>query len=129
MKTIIAGGRKIHDKKLLWDIVKDIDFDITEIVSGCANGVDTMGEKYAKWANIPVKQFPADWGNLDLPGARIKENEYGKYNATAGLFRNDEMARYAGALILIWDGESSGSRNMLELAEEYGLVILEKVIQ
>jgi len=39
--------------------------------------------------------------------------------------RNEEMARNSEALILEWDGTSSGSASMLRFAFKYGLQILD----
>ena len=69
---------------------------ITEVVCGEARGVDKSGRLFAEDHGINVKSFPADW-NL------------GK---GAGHIRNKQMADYADALLLIWDGESRGSANM-----------------
>lgn len=129
IKVIIAGGRDIKDKRALWDVIQALDFDIEEVVSGGAAGADAMGEAYARWAEIPVKKFPAEWDNFNLPGAVKKRGKHGDYNATAGFFRNEEMAQYADVLILIWDGKSRGSMNMMEQAEFYGLRIIEKIVK
>ncbi|MCK5610058.1 DUF2493 domain-containing protein [Candidatus Pacearchaeota archaeon] len=129
IRVIIAGGRTICDKRLLWDVIQGLDFEITEVVSGMAKGADAMGVAYATWAEIPVAEFPAEWDNFNLPGTVVKKGQYGEYNATAGFFRNDEMAQYADVLILVWDGSSRGSSNMKELAEFYGLRIIEKIVR
>jgi len=89
------------------------DFNDIEIVSGRARGIDILGERYAKENNLKLKLFPADW------------DQYGK---RAGYLRNKQMAEYADALILIWDGKSRGSQMMLELAKQYKLKIYEKII-
>lgn len=82
--------------------LKRAPFEITEVVSGaCKEGVDRLGEEWAGRKGIPVKRFPADW------------NQYGR---RAGPLRNREMAKYADALIAIWDGESRGTRNMIDEA-------------
>jgi hypothetical protein len=41
----------------------------------------------------------------------------------AGPIRNGEMAKYADALIVFWDGKSRGTKNMIDLAERYGLKV------
>jgi predicted Rossmann fold nucleotide-binding protein DprA/Smf involved in DNA uptake len=114
MRLIIAGSRKlepsidfIHSAILMHGIT-----NITEVVSGTANGVDQEGEHWASHFGAKVKQFPAKWKTISHPDAVVKENKYGKYDALAGHRRNKEMALYADALLLIWDGESSGSANM-----------------
>jgi len=121
MKVIIAGSRSINDQGYLNDIYKAVilsDFILTEVVSGMAAGVDMLGELYAVENNIPVARFPADWKNIDVPGAIIKQNMYGKYNAVAGHMRNKEMAEYADALIAVWDGKSKGTKNMLTIMKK-----------
>jgi hypothetical protein len=113
MKTIIAGGRDITDYQLVVDAIAASGFNITEVVSGKAQGVDSLGERYAKERTIPVIECPAQW------------DRFGKM---AGPFRNRQMAQQAEALVLVWDGRSKGSRNMLKQAQEFGLKIYEKRI-
>ncbi len=128
MRTIIAGGRDISDTTLLEDAIEATSWEITEVVCGRAKGVDTMGENWAVGNGIPVKPFPAKWKNFDLPGAVRKKGRYGDYNATAGHHRNEQMAEYADAIILIWDGKSRGSGDMKRRAAKHGLVIHEMIV-
>lgn len=99
MKVIIAGSRNINDYKLLVDTIQRSGYDITEVVSGCAVGVDRLGEQWARANDVPIKEMPANW-NL--------------HGNSAGPIRNRDMAEYADAAIVIWDGESRGTRNMIE---------------
>jgi len=107
MKVIVAGGRDITDKDLVFRLInKTIQRwntegiePITEIVSGTARGVDTLGEVFAEENNIPIKRFPADWENN------------GK---AAGPIRNRQMADYADRAIIIMHEDSRGSKNMFE---------------
>ena len=108
MKTIIAGGRDITDFSLVVQAVAQSGFNITEVVSGRARGVDTLGENYATLKRIPIAKFPADW------------TTHGK---AAGPIRNTQMAQYADALIAIWDGESKGTKNMINQATKLGLKV------
>ena len=98
-KTVIAGSRDITSYDVVALAVKMSWFDISEVVSGKARGVDALGEEYAKKNGLRVKSFPADW------------NKHGK---SAGPIRNAEMARYADQAIIIWDGHSTGTKNMIE---------------
>ena len=98
MKVIIAGSRDITDEKFVIDEFWKLPIEATEIVSGCAKGVDTIGEFIAESIGIPVKKFPADW------------KTHGK---AAGPIRNKQMAEYADAAIVIHNG-SRGSLNMIE---------------
>lgn len=110
-KVIIAGTRTFDDYEALKSYADyklgQIKEDI-EIVSGGATGADTLGERYAKEKGYIIKRFPADW------------NRYGR---RAGPLRNKQMADYADALIVFWDGSSRGTKSMLELAKEQGLKI------
>jgi hypothetical protein len=79
---------------------------ITEVVSGTARGADRTGEQWASENNVPVKRFPADWD---------------KHGKRAGYLRNADMAEYAEALVAFWDGQSRGTKHMIDLAEKAGL--------
>jgi hypothetical protein len=89
VKTIIAGSRNIVEYQALLDAIEASGFEITEVVSGGARGVDSLGERYAKEKGISLKIFPADWES---------------HGRKAGIMRNTEMAHYADALIAVWDG-------------------------
>ncbi len=108
MKVIIAGMRDFKDYNVLLKAIKEADFNITEVVSGRAKGVDAMGETYAKINNIPVKPFPAQWA---------------LYGKSAGHRRNWQMAEYADALIAIWNGRSRGTGGMIRIAKNHLLKI------
>lgn len=108
MKTIIAGSRGIVNYSLVKETIEESGFEITEVVSGGARGVDRLGERYAKENNIPIKQFIPDWDGL------------GK---KAGHVRNREMGDYADALIALWDGVSKGTAGMIEYAQKKGLKV------
>lgn len=107
MKVVIAGSRyKDTEKKIPFDdyglIVQTIErsgYNITEVVCGMAIGVDRLGEQWAINRSIPVKEMPADWN---------------RFASAAGPIRNRDMAIYADAAIIIWDGRSEGTRNMID---------------
>lgn len=117
-KLIVAGGRNFNDKQLLIDTMDsywDIYGHSLSIVSGMASGADRMGLEWAKAQGMRWYEFPAAWDNTEAPGAVVKTNRHGKkYNVLAGHNRNKDMAEFGDALLLFWDGKSSGSKNMLE---------------
>ena len=106
-KVIIAGSRDITDYSYLKDIFNKTDLEVVEFVSGVARGVDSLCIELAKEIKVPCALFPADW---DL------------YKKAAGYIRNEQMAKYATALVSIWDGESPGTKNMIDLARKHNLV-------
>lgn len=105
-----------------------------EIINGMAKGADTLAVRFANKYNLALKEFPADWNNLNVLPCRVITNSYGSYNALAGHKRNRDMAVYAssddafGVLVLFWDGKSKGSKNMKSQAVAFGLEIYENII-
>jgi len=105
VKLIIAGSREFTDYKLLTETLKAEGFStdtVDTVVSGCAHGADKLGEKWAVAQGIPIARFPADW---DSHGKR------------AGYVRNSEMAEYADACIVFWNGTSKGTKHMIDIAK------------
>jgi hypothetical protein len=117
MRMIIAGSRTITSEadyqSLKQFVMQGAKPD--EIVSGGAKGPDLMGERLAAEFGIPVKRFIPDWQNPD-----------GSTNRGAGFIRNGTMAVYAseepnGELVVLWDGTSAGTTQMMKVATTYGL--------
>lgn len=124
MKTIIAGSRNIKDYSLVKRVIEESNFQITEVVSGTAKGVDQLGERWARENCVKLTPFEAEWTNIYHPDAVIRTNDYGrKYDASAGHRKNEKMANYADALIVIIKNNSKGSMSMLQIAQKKGLKI------
>jgi len=111
VKVIVAGSRSITCAAFVDRAIRQSGFEITEVVCGMAMGVDLLGKDWADEHHIPVKEMPADW----------RPDE--KYDRGAGFRRNERMVEYAEALIAIWDGESHGTKHMIELALEKGFQV------
>ena len=120
LRIIIAGSRDFNDYELLKKSAIEIITkktmlpDLTRIVSGGARGADTLGERFANEMGLEISRFIPDWDGL---GKR------------AGYVRNAEMAKFAveddndGMLIAFWDGQSRGTKHMIDLANKYGLEV------
>lgn len=109
MKVIIAGCRHFEhpaDYELVEEAVRESGFEITEVISGTARGIDRWGSAYATRHRIPCRPFYAQW--------RL----HGK---AAGMIRNQAMADHGDALIAVWDGVSKGTADMIERAKKQGL--------
>lgn len=108
LKVIVAGGREFNDYALL---SKTLDYlkKPFEVVCGEARGADALGKRYATEHNLTVHNFPADW------------NKHGK---SAGYKRNEQMADFADAVISFWDGQSRGTKHMIDIATRKGLKCL-----
>lgn len=115
MKCVIAGSRElglkiVNNRKVQKTLEECPEImqaftscvwsdKITEIVSGTALGVDTLGEEVARKLGLELTKFPANWS-------------LGK---RAGHLRNADMAKYTDiAIVIMINGGSKGSLNMIE---------------
>jgi predicted Rossmann-fold nucleotide-binding protein len=110
MKLIIAGSRsrQLTMTQILKLNALYADFNVTEVISGGAKGVDECGEKWARAHRIPVTQFKPDC------------EAFGK---RAGPLRNEVMARYADAVVLFPGG--LGTESMFVEATKAGIQIFD----
>jgi hypothetical protein len=69
-----------------------------------ARGADALGYQFAKTNNIMVYEFPADWSQ-------------GK---SAGFKRNAQMGDFSDGLLAFWDGQSRGTKGMIEYMQRLG---------
>jgi len=103
-RVIVAGGRDFFNYQLLESRLNKIlsQKENVVIVSGMANGADSLGIRYAREHNLLISYFPALWSQN---GNR------------AGFIRNEEMAKNADACVCFWDGKSTGTKHMIDTAE------------
>lgn len=105
MKLIVAGGRDFTDtNRMIAELQKLVESgeitDSPELVCGMARGADMLA--YSLWANnkMPIHNFPANWD---------------KYGKSAGYRRNQEMGEFADAAVCFWDGNSKGTKHMIDI--------------
>jgi hypothetical protein len=107
IRCIIAGSRGFTNFDVTCDVLDRVFSKAVErgdgiiIVSGGARGADEMGERYAINKQYALDQYPADWK---------------LYGRSAGYRRNEQMAKDATHLIAFWDGESRGTKHMVDIA-------------
>lgn len=114
-KVIIAGGRDFDDYKymsaqldeLFWKSSCFGEYPI-KIISGMAKGADTLAIRYADEHRLTKILFPANWKS---------------HPRIAGFLRNEDMLSIATHLVAFWDGESSGTKHMIEIAKEKGIPV------
>ena len=104
-RLVVAGSRDFDDYTLLAAELDKLLAGKTNItiVSGTARGADRLGERYAAEHNLRIERFPAEWE---------------KYHKGAGPIRNAKMVQSADAVIVFWDSESSGTKNIIECARK-----------
>ena len=108
VRVIIAGSRSFDDYEFMKEKLDEFfskERDEIEIVSGHADGVDRLGERYAAERGIPCKVFPAEWK---------------KHGKKAGPLRNSQMLEYAEercpVVVAFWNGTSSGTFDTIKKA-------------
>ena len=107
-RLVVAGCRDYNDysvvSKEIEKYIQKLDANCSVIiVSGCAEGADKLGERYASEYHLTVERFPAEWD---------------KYGKGAGPRRNAQMAKVADGVLVFWDGKSRGTKNMIESAKK-----------
>lgn len=128
MRVIIAGGRDFGNRKRedgrfdqAWyhrcmgqvEDVMEALFDVHQletctVICGGANGADALGGQWGVAHHHTVEYFPAEWDQL---------------GRKAGFVRNEQMACRGQILIAFWDGQSKGTRHMIDLALKHGLEV------
>lgn len=98
MKLLIAGSRSISE----FDIDNYVSSDVSLIITGGANGVDSIAEKYADKHRISKLVLRPDYKRLGR-GAPLK--------------RNEEMVDIADSVLVVWDGKSKGTLYTIEYAK------------
>lgn len=107
-RLVVAGSRNFNDYSLLCTTLNEVvgelksEYNVT-IVSGTANGADKLGEKYAEKHGLKIERHPANWG---------------RYGRGAGPIRNAEMVKESDGVVVFWNGESSGAKNIIDCAKE-----------
>ena len=101
MKVAVIGSRSLT----VQNMGEYLPQGVTEIVSGGAKGIDTCAREYAHQAGLKLTEF--------LP-------DYQRYGRSAPLRRNLEIIRYADEVIAFWDGQSHGTRFVIEECRKLG---------
>ena len=114
-KVIIAGSRNFENYALMSEKLNDLfvhssEFNgsVIKIISGMAKGADTLAIRYADEHKLTKLLFPANWKS---------------YPRIAGFLRNEDMLSIATHLIVFWDGKSSGTKHMIDIAKEKGIPV------
>ncbi len=112
MRVLVCGGRDYADYEYLQRQLFKVHniVAITEVVHGAARGADRMADQWAKWRNIPVRAFPADWSRL---------------GAAAGPTRNQQMIDEARPDLVIAFPGGKGTADMCNRARACGIRVLD----
>lgn len=107
MKVAVIGSRTFNNYESVKDKLDSIS-GITLIVSGGAMGADTLGERYARENDIPIRVYKPDWTK----------------GRGAGFLRNTDIINDADIVVAFWDGKSRGTLDSIAKAEKQGKKVL-----
>lgn len=107
----IAGSRTITDYNALLSAISSavaanviVPAYSYKIVSGGAEGVDTLARRYAQERQLPLTE--------------LKPQYRTSYDLRAPLRRNLNIAQVADVLVAVWDGASTGTSHMITCMKE-----------
>jgi len=106
MRLAVVGSRSFDNKARLAEVLAE--YSPSEIISGGAQGADTLAAEWAREHAIPVREF--------LP-------DYARYGRAAPLKRNVLIVDNADLLIAFWDGSSRGTKHTIDRAQEKGVKV------
>ena len=106
-RVLVCGGTKFNKKHVLYRVLDVID--PKHIISGAADGADTLAEQYAIYHRIPRSIYPAQW------------NTYGK---AAGPIRNKQMLDDGKPTMVVGFGGDKGTKDMLKRSKKAGLPVM-----
>ena len=97
MKVAVVGSRNLGDS--CYGVVERyVPVGCSEIISGGAAGVDMLAERYAQENNLMLT---------------VMRPDYKTFDRTAPLVRNGEIVRRADYVLILWDGVSRGTLNVI----------------
>lgn len=104
MKLAIVGSRDYPNMDHVRDFVGQLSPGTT-VVSGGAQGVDSIAVFCARARELSTVVIKADWA---------------KEGRAAGFLRNKLIVDEAQGVVAFWDGESRGTRHTIDLAKAAG---------
>lgn len=130
MRLLVTGGRNYTDRAAAFARLDEIHEGpygpVTEVIEGGATGGDALARAWSRQRlGKPSTSCPADWSNIDAPGAVVRHRSDGRaYNVKAGFDRNQSMIddHKPDACAPLPGG--SGTADMVERAKAAGLLVL-----
>lgn len=138
LRILVSGGRDFVDKDTLYRVLYELT-DVGEmlpragtvIIHGdCPTGADSFADDWAVVNWTGCEPYPADWDNIDAPGALIRVTRRpGRapkpYNALAGHWRNQQMLDEGKPdLVVAFPTGGPGTKDMMSRVRRAGVPML-----
>jgi len=99
MVLLIVGSRSIKE----CDLEKHVPPETEMIITGGAEGVDTIAERYADKKRL---------------SKLVLRPQYSLYGKSAPLKRNEKMVELCDMALIVWDGCSRGTNHTIKYAKK-----------
>lgn len=112
MRLAIVGSRDFHNYDVLEteviNFICSLSEDIVEIISGGAQGADTLAYRFAKENSIPIRVIFPNWT---------------KHGKTAGMIRNLDIIKNCDYVMAFWDYKSRGTAHSIKVARDLNIPV------
>lgn len=133
LRVLVCGGRDFHDHQRVWDTLDRIEAErgrIAVVIHGNASGADRHAWTWGIARKREVLGFPAHWQDISHPDAVIvTRGDDTKYDAKAGLRRNQRMLDEGRPDLVIGFPGGTGTADMLTKARRAGVEVIQSVAQ
>ena len=111
MRLLVCGGRDYKNEAKIHEVLAYLldTYKVSHIISGGANGVDTIAVQWAEANKIPFTVYEADWK---------------KYNKAAGPIRNTQMLVEGKPDFVVAFPGGAGTANMVKQSKDKGIKVI-----
>lgn len=117
MKVAVVGSRTITNYdtvEMVLNTAPEHWMDSPTFISGGADGVDTLAERYAARNDISIEVIEPDWDDWS--------------NGNPAIARNTEIVQKSDVVIAVWDGKSNGTRDSIDKAIDNGKPLYMEIV-
>ena len=107
-RLLVCGSRTITDKNWIYSQIESYWYEHLAcysdpiMIEGAARGVDLIAKAYAVENDWKIEEYPADWS----------------IGRQAGILRNIKMYKNTDEVLVLWDGNSRGTKHTIGLCEK-----------
>lgn len=112
----IVGSRNMNNHELFNQTMQEFisTYGVPSLViSGGADGADSLGEKWARKMNIPLTIYYPEWT---------------KYGKAAGILRNTDIVQNCTHMIAFPSSKGKGTQDSIKKAQKFGKILIIKPI-
>ncbi len=106
-KVAVIGSRTCTDRKLVFDWLDKRINHIKAVVSGGAQGADSLAAEWCKHRGVPLLTYYPKWYSMD-----------GVYDKGAGFRRNRLIITASDRVVAFHDGVSRGTQHSMDIAKQ-----------